>query len=596
MSYDVFSLTETQKLGIENALKMKPNDNENSSKLQCNIALPPILGFLLPNTNSMSTLNQFKQNALSRGHWGGFECQSRDQQRHVLHHCQEVKQEEEKKEEEEGEEVHNNDSVQMEKRQVGFVKNLVSNLTKDQKRFVLELQKHHNRRCLKELYSSNTKTRLEATESASLGKFCAFVGTPKRTSSGHFKGRAYIAPVRDTSNVTECPVFVEVDAIVPNQLGSRLFLEGAQDILDAYCESSRSLQEVQQASKALDDTHLLHLMIDRAVQNPNNPCYVHKLMMYLMSAMRFKNILPNGLHVYSMFKAEHHQYFPESVRRLLQSNSNEKAHVMPVVVSILQDTECSLREAWIQLMEHQQFHSSTVMAHIFQLVFALSVLQSVFGLVLNMDDYLSIRMKQTRVDDSPYLYYRWNNQLYRVPTYGFVMKLHNFHNASFVWRGSRFVADGQRNRALDYKLPYQLDLSKFAKQVLQFFVDVEDQPQNYNGYTPNVDPGYAHMLQMLRSWVASASNQASPAVPQSVLEQQVQMVHRMFLPLSMESIRPLLNAPSALPSVQQDHFKQFQVTKADPTAVVFEHVDFIPEPHKDKDEFYTKRLLQEYVY
>jgi hypothetical protein len=79
-----------------------------------------------------------------------------------------------------------------------------------------------------------------------------------------------------------------------------------------------------------------------------------------------------------------------------------------------------------------------IISGLFQIIFAIGFLQKHFDFTHNDLHINNIMFKETK---KKFLYYKWNNQYYRIPTYGKLFKIIDFGRAIFTFRNKLFFND-----------------------------------------------------------------------------------------------------------------------------------------------------------
>lgn len=90
------------------------------------------------------------------------------------------------------------------------------------------------------------------------------------------------------------------------------------------------------------------------------------------------------------------------------------------------------------LMEGPTRDDSAWLADIFQVMFALAVMQKEYNMIQNDLHTNNVMYSNT---DKPYLYYSVDGIIYRIPTHGRIMKVLDFGRATFKFRGQTFFSD-----------------------------------------------------------------------------------------------------------------------------------------------------------
>ena len=100
---------------------------------------------------------------------------------------------------------------------------------------------------------------------------------------------------------------------------------------------------------------------------------------------------------------------------------------VPVITTVMEKCEGTYYDLLKLYPENPEYHSAWVA----QIVFALAYAQRNYGLVQNDLHGNNVMYVKT---DQEFLYYKYSGQCYKVPTYGYIMKIIDFDRASFSLR------------------------------------------------------------------------------------------------------------------------------------------------------------------
>ena len=98
----------------------------------------------------------------------------------------------------------------------------------------------------------------------------------------------------------------------------------------------------------------------------------------------------------------------------------------PVIYLFIESLEGTLED-----LSFKMFNLDLLKSCLFQITFALIYLQKNITILLTMILHINNIMYQST--DRPYLYYKYNNQYYKVPTYGKLFKIIDFGRSIFTF-------------------------------------------------------------------------------------------------------------------------------------------------------------------
>ena len=111
-----------------------------------------------------------------------------------------------------------------------------------------------------------------------------------------------------------------------------------------------------------------------------------------------------------------------------------------------------------------------IISGLFQVIFAIGLLQKQFDFTHNDLHINNIMFKET---NKKFLYYKWNNQYFRIPTYGKIFKIIDFGRAIFTFRNKTFFNDvfskyGEADGQYTYPVPTIANFSqnKYSEKIL----------------------------------------------------------------------------------------------------------------------------------
>tara|TARA_B110001469_G_C9642045_1_gene323119 strand:- start:594 stop:2006 length:1413 start_codon:yes stop_codon:yes gene_type:complete len=236
------------------------------------------------------------------------------------------------------------------------------------------------------------------------------------------------------------------------------------------------------------------------INNMNNSCYMEVLFSYITSELTIKNILPsfpiyygsiNGIskdykiditEEYKEFSEERwfHKYIDEifsidlyisdddeycedgegddeSINNSDEFVSNFKD--MPVQYIFIEKLEGTLEDFLIENINIELIRSC-----LFQITFALLYLQKYYKFTHNDLHINNIMYKKT---DKTYLYYKFNNKYFRVPTHGYLFSIIDYGRCIFEYKNKVYYNDvfskyGEAEGQYTYPIP-NIDLYKSKK-------------------------------------------------------------------------------------------------------------------------------------
>ena len=156
---------------------------------------------------------------------------------------------------------------------------------------------------------------------------------------------------------------------------------------------------------------------------------------------------------------------------------------MPVQMICLERCEGTLDS----LFEENTITCEEGVACLFQVIMILIAYKQAFDLTHNDLHTNNIMYVHT---DRPFLYYRWNKQIYKVPTFGKIYKIIDFGRAIYKFRGNLFCSDSFADggdAATQYNFEpyyndkksrvdpnYSFDLTRLGCSIYDFILDEDD--------------------------------------------------------------------------------------------------------------------------
>ena len=247
------------------------------------------------------------------------------------------------------------------------------------------------------------------------------------------------------------------------------------------------------------------------INNINNTAYIDIFFSYLMSELTLKNILPNFPIFYGSVNGITDEYnfdiseeYPEFINEkwfhknigkkftidmyINESDSESSVCESSVssesesdICSINDDYICKLKNCPVQYMFLEKLegtledflveniNTELIKSCLFQIIFALAYLQKNYKFTHNDLHINNIMYQKTNIT---YLYYKYNNIYFRVPTCGYIFKIIDYGRSIFTFKNKTFFNDvyskyGEAEGQYHYPIPnvplyekdrYELDI------------------------------------------------------------------------------------------------------------------------------------------
>lgn len=172
--------------------------------------------------------------------------------------------------------------------------------------------------------------------------------------------------------------------------------------------------------------------------------------------------------------------------------SNQYAFInnFPVQLICLEKCDGTLDELFVK----DKINEETAAAALMQVIMTLITYQKTFNFTHNDLHTNNIMYVNT---DKKYLYYRYNKNIYKVPTYGRIFKLIDFGRSIYKFNGKLLFSDSfssGNDAATQYncepfmndKKPridpnYSFDLSRLGCSIYDFIIDNDKNPEDFDG-------------------------------------------------------------------------------------------------------------------
>lgn len=146
-----------------------------------------------------------------------------------------------------------------------------------------------------------------------------------------------------------------------------------------------------------------------------------------------------------------------------------------------------------ELFEKEKINENTAASALFQIIMSLITYQKTLHFTHNDLHTNNIMYIKT---DVPHLYYKYNNTVYKVPTYGKIFKLIDFGRSIYRFQGRIFCSDSFANggdAATQYNCEpymnenkprldpnYSFDLCRLGCSIYDFIIDDDENPKDYD--------------------------------------------------------------------------------------------------------------------
>jgi hypothetical protein len=173
--------------------------------------------------------------------------------------------------------------------------------------------------------------------------------------------------------------------------------------------------------------------------------------------------------------------------------SNQCAYIkdFPVQLICLEKGDGTLDELFV----NNQMDEKCAASALFQVIMTLIVYQKAFHFTHNDLHTNNIMFSTT---EKPFIYYRYNKQIYKVPTYGKIFKIIDFGRSIYKYNGNLFCSDSFANGGdastqyntepyLNEKKPrldpnYSFDLTRLGCSIYDFIID-DDEPDTIASFS-----------------------------------------------------------------------------------------------------------------
>jgi hypothetical protein len=223
------------------------------------------------------------------------------------------------------------------------------------------------------------------------------------------------------------------------------------------------------------------------INNMNNTAYIDTFFSYICSELTEKDILPcfskyygsvNGImkkynfdisEEYHDFKEEawFHKNLGEQFKMdiYMDSDDSDDSEGDNDYISVIKHIPCQL--FFIEKLDGllsellDNFNGKIILSCLFQLSYALAYLQKHFQFTHNDLHIDNIMYQRT---DKTYLYYKFNNIYFKVPTFGYIFKIIDFGRAIFTFKNKLFFSDCFSNYGeADGQYKYPIDTFLYKK-------------------------------------------------------------------------------------------------------------------------------------
>lgn len=238
------------------------------------------------------------------------------------------------------------------------------------------------------------------------------------------------------------------------------------------------------------DLKYLNFNITENIWSINNPAYIEQLCSYLLSNLVENDICPHfPLYYGSVFGfKQNFGYFKNKISSdyldnisdnytLINDNEGEIVYIpdIPTQILITEDVGIEL----YNLIYERQFNYTFYKSIFFQVSAALNIIQTKYQMTHNDLHINNIMCKYTK---KKYLYYKYNNQLFKVPTFGIIVKIIDWGrgllklNDQLLWNNiynTNNSASGQYknpkicfNKSKEYTINRSFDITIFSYSFL----------------------------------------------------------------------------------------------------------------------------------
>jgi len=241
--------------------------------------------------------------------------------------------------------------------------------------------------------------------------------------------------------------------------------------------------------------------------------------------------------------SSYHSSNNSSIKKDDKSSINYKDDYIAVIKDIpLQLLFIEKLEGTLEDLLDEKVEEEVLLSCIFQISFALVYLQKYFNFTHNDLHINNIMYKQT---ETKYLYYKYNNIYYRVPTYGKIFKIIDFGRAIFTYGNKTFMNDvfskygeagGQYtyHSQVDYmqlngdkeiiKPNYHFDLCRLSMTILEE-IDPEKYSDGFSEFlnkmcSNHINESFCTMRDDFRLYMSIASD-ACNSLPREIITMEI---------------------------------------------------------------------------
>lgn len=195
------------------------------------------------------------------------------------------------------------------------------------------------------------------------------------------------------------------------------------------------------------------------INNMNNTCYIDVFFSYIVGELRSRNILPNFAIYYGSVNGiideflyditdeiidfEYKKWFTRNIGKRfdieVKSDENEitdvvaKLYDLPVQLLFIEKFDSTLEDLLKNDVDMNLLESC-----LFQVIFCLAYLQKHFYFTHNDLHINNVMFVKT---ETLYLYYKFNNIYFKIPTFGYIFKIIDFGRSVFTYKNRVFHND-----------------------------------------------------------------------------------------------------------------------------------------------------------
>jgi len=185
----------------------------------------------------------------------------------------------------------------------------------------------------------------------------------------------------------------------------------------------------------------------------------------------------------------------ENSHSSFDENISVYIHNFPVQLICLEKCDGTMDDLFIK----NKITTETASSMLIQIIFTLLILQKCFHFTHNDLHTNNIMFVKTSQE---FLYYKFNNKYYKVPTYGKIFKIIDFGRSIYRFQGKQFCSDSfapggdaasqynfepfMNNKKPRLEPNYSFDLSRLGTSIYDFVID-EDNPGKMNDLQETID-------------------------------------------------------------------------------------------------------------